>query len=164
MLDPVSAVGLASSVIQIVDFSCRLVSKTSEYRTSTDGALIEHKELRAAANRLSALSKAIHGPLTKCKSLRKPTNVDTALSDIAGECLDRASELTQALQELQIDGTTNTWKSFRQALKAIWEKEKIEQIRRRLDTLREHVVIHLLVSIRYALTALMIYSSNISTQ
>jgi hypothetical protein len=130
MLDPVSAIGLASSVIQIVDFSCKLVSKTREYRTSADGALIEHKELRAAANRLSALSKAIHGPLAKCRSLRKPTNVDIALGDIAGECLDQASELTQALQGLQIDGPRiddrNMWKSFRQALKAIWNKEKIE--------------------------------------
>lgn len=164
MLDPVSAVGLASSVIQIVDFSCKLVSKTREYRTSADGALIEHKELRAAADRLSALSKAIHGPLAKCRSLRKPTNVDLALGDIAGECLDQASELAQALQELQIDDSRNTWKSFRQALKAIWNKEKIEQIRRRLDTLREHVVIHLLVSIRYALAVLAVYFSNICAQ
>jgi hypothetical protein len=103
--------------------------------------------------------------LTKCKSVTKPTNVDTALDDIAGECLNQASELTQALQELQIDGTRDMWKSFWQALKATWNKEKIEQIRRQLDTLREHVVIHLLVSIRYALiTVLAIYSPNISAQ
>lgn len=46
MLDPLTALSIASSVIQIIDFGCRLVSETQQIYHSASGATKYNVTLR----------------------------------------------------------------------------------------------------------------------
>lgn len=56
------AVSLAAAVIQMVEFSCKLVFKDNELYQSTDGTLVENRELASVAQNLRRLGKRIENP------------------------------------------------------------------------------------------------------
>lgn len=55
-MEPLIALGLASSIIQIVDFSGRVISRSKEIYTSDNGTLKIHGDLEEAAKNLQELS------------------------------------------------------------------------------------------------------------
>lgn len=57
MLDPITALGLASNIIQLVDFASKLLEKSTEIRRN--GEAVDHGRLRAAAVDLENLSRSI---------------------------------------------------------------------------------------------------------
>ena len=56
-LDPLSALSVAASVVQFLDFGNKIVSKGIQAYKSNDGALIENAEIEEATQRLAQLSK-----------------------------------------------------------------------------------------------------------
>jgi NACalpha-BTF3-like transcription factor len=148
VLDPVSALGVAGTVIQFVDFSSRLLSKGKEYYKSGDGALVQHKDITQAAASVGQLSNRLSVSLSRLEGLKSHTFEESALKAIVEECKVKAQELVTTLQQLQVHGKHKVWKSLRQALKSEWKKEKIQQMHQRLTVLRESMVIHLLVIVK----------------
>jgi hypothetical protein len=59
MLDPLTALGVASHIVQFVDFTVKLISKSHEIYNSTDGALIANKDLEAIAAHLNRLTERL---------------------------------------------------------------------------------------------------------
>lgn len=57
MLDPLTSLSIASSVIQFVDYSTKLVSKAKEIRKSSNGVLSENLEVESVCKRLQTLSE-----------------------------------------------------------------------------------------------------------
>ena len=51
-MDPVSALGVASSIVQLVDFGFRLVSNSVELYKSNDGATVTNRDLAITAQDL----------------------------------------------------------------------------------------------------------------
>ena len=68
MLDPLSALSLTSSIVNLVDFSCKVVSESREIYQS--GSIITNDELEQIANDLSGLLQMV-------KSSQNPTNADS---------------------------------------------------------------------------------------
>lgn len=58
-MDPVTAIGLASSPVQFVDFGIRVVSKGFKIYRSVDGCLIENLDLEVVTNDLIVLQKKL---------------------------------------------------------------------------------------------------------
>ncbi|KAF9731339.1 hypothetical protein PMIN03_008471 [Paraphaeosphaeria minitans] len=58
-MEPLSALSLASSVVQLVDFSIKFVTNTREIYKSADGASNAHSFLSNATSTLSELSATI---------------------------------------------------------------------------------------------------------
>ena len=146
VLEALTAVGLAAAVVQFVDFTAKLISKGNKYYRSEDGALEEHKELRRAADNVNRLSERLtHSaePYTQANNLQPE---EQALKHVAQDCLDIAKELTAKLDDLKLEGGRQRWKSFRQALKSCWSKEKIEKMLQRLELARGNLILNLLVT------------------
>ncbi len=51
-MEALAAVGLASSIVQFVDFATNIISKGYHYQKSVDGVLDENVELQAIADSL----------------------------------------------------------------------------------------------------------------
>jgi hypothetical protein len=145
VLDPITALSVASSVVQFVDFSTKLISKGKEYYRSADGVLTDHAEQAAVSSRLSELSRRLLNSIPVSATGKKPSPSEEALWEAALECMKFANEFIGAIDELTVTGNHRKWKSFRQALKSVWKKEGIEERLVKLDRLRQQVVIHLLV-------------------
>ena len=98
-MDPLSAIGLASNIIQFVDFGCELISGAQE------------------VCKLAASAKVI------------------------------ADELQETIARLQlVPGPRRRWRSFRQALTTIWQRDRIESLSGRLEKLQRSL--SLLIHVR----------------
>lgn len=148
VLEAVAAVGLATSVVQFVDFTIKLVSKGNQYYKSADGVLTENRELEAIANKFSTLSQNLAKSSEIFPPAKQASDEENALRNVARECETVALEFVEVLNQLRVDGAHRKWKSFRQALKTIWQKEDIQDMLHRLQLAREEMVVHLLVVIR----------------
>ena len=140
-MEPLVAIGLVGNIVQFIDFSSKLISKTTEGYRSADGALVDNARLEAATNDLLALNKQIDcNPSTGGTSL--------AILSLCSSCNDIAKELLAALAKLKAEGGKSKWKSFRKALRSVWSKEKISEIERRLSTFRDEINLHIVVDLR----------------
>ena len=144
-MDPLTAVGLASNVIQFVGFAGELISKGKEISRNADGALVENLELEAVTDSLLEMS----ANLISLPSA-EPSVSECELLKLCEGSRELAGELLATLQKLKAsDSRPRAWKSFRQALNSVLSAEKIEQLSARLERYQRQIHTALLVSLRY---------------
>ena len=149
MLDPLTALSVAGTIVQFVDFSSKLLAKSREIYESASGASIDNNQLEAIAKDLEGLNARLRKPLPSQQSL---DDSDISLVKLGEQCAGVAAELIHALEELKVRGTTHLrWKSFRKALKSVRKREEVEAITLRLQNFREELNLHILVNLRYVL-------------
>jgi hypothetical protein len=151
-MDPLSALSIAAAVIQFVDYSTKVVSKGKELYKSIDGALSENIELETASIRLRSLISNLQDSLRHCQQTQQGS-VDPsfqALEAICKGCMEVSKELVTELEKLKVpEGhPQKKWKTFRQALKSVWSKERIKEISDRLVTLKSDLDTHVILSLR----------------
>lgn len=155
-MESIAALGLASNIIQIVDFSTRIISRGRDLYNSTDGQAAEHVVLHDAVKRLSELLVSLEGP-KKPRDVRKVTTADRQLMQLKAETVKAARELQEALNKARIDkkGRNKRWQSVQQALLSVRSDKQISALVLRLDKIREQVDTAVLISIRYAISILL---------
>lgn len=141
-MEPLVAIGLVGNIVQFVDFTSKLVSKTVENYHSADGAFMENTDLETATNDLLALNERIRSNTTI-------ESTNPALASLCCSCCDVANELLTALTKLKVQGGKSKWKSFGKALRSVWSKEKVLGIEKRLSSFRDEINLHILVDLRY---------------
>jgi len=132
-MDPFAAIGLASAIVQFVDFSCKLISEGQELYRSADGALKRNIELTEITTDL----KSVTEPLAVMQPA--PTSPDeVALQSLAVSCRDESKKLLKILENLEIpkDTQRKTWHVIRQTLQSAKKRERIGEIETRLEKLR----------------------------
>ncbi|RDL30687.1 uncharacterized protein BP5553_10032 [Venustampulla echinocandica] len=142
-MDPMSALGLAANIFQFIDFGTRLLSGTLEVYHSTTGASSENIEIEEISERLSIFSDELStNPASR-------SSRDLAVAKFAGRCKVVSDELLEVVTELKVvDGPNRKWRSFRKALKTLWNKEKIQSLQNRLETVRQQLTLELSASAR----------------
>ena len=145
-MDPLSAVAFAGNILCFIDFSIKLISKSSKLYYAKEGALEENLDFEAIAARLSSLNNSL---MRKSRTTKAPEDADAAahfhsLQQIVAACNGIALQLTTALQELKVHRLSK-WKTIYQALKSILKENEMEKLFHRLTMYRDELVVHLLV-------------------
>lgn len=150
-MDPLSALGVAASVLQFVQFGSSLVSKSRQLYTQ--GALLDHVECGEATSRLQGLAGQLGAHLNELESLGTLSSDSKALQAICGHCLELSTELLSRLDELKVDENQKSrkWKSVRQALKSVCSKDKVDEIAKKLVACRDQLNLHLITCIKQVL-------------
>lgn len=148
-LDPLTALSVAASVIQFVEFSSQIVSKARHIYQSPHGILQGNYENETISIRLQSLAEGLKVPL-KPKEDTAVTKQDQALQDICMECISLSDELLLRLDKLKVPSIAQQrrWKSCRQALKSVWSKKKLDAAAARLSQLRSELDSHVLYYLR----------------
>lgn len=139
MVDPFTAVGLASSIAQFIDFSHKLFSTSRKIYTSGSGVSKNVEDLTSLTTSLQTIS----AKLLPCSADSKQSDVPVALAELALKCHTAATELIQVLQKLALKDKLSKWQSFYAALKTEWKKGKIKDMSVTLDTYRVQLVLQL---------------------
>ena len=153
-LEGIAALGLASNIVQFVEFGCRLFSQSKELYRSSSGLIDEAGELENIAQSLSRLSKNLmleHPSSSQASSNDikiqfQPTNElekhsdETDLALIGTECKKIADELSEALNQVRVKNPREKnfgkkWQCFRVTLTRIWKPKRIDNMSRRLERL-----------------------------
>jgi hypothetical protein len=144
-MDPLTALGLASNIIQIISFTSNLISKGREIYKSADGTLITNLELEAITRNLQDLSGHLSFPRKRRKDL---SDADKELQELCKGCTRVSAQLIEVIQGLAVRGDHRKFNSFRQALNSVWKEDTIEELSKRLERYRSQIDTMLLVSLR----------------
>jgi hypothetical protein len=174
-MDPLSAVGLAGTVVQFVDFGCRIVSEGRELYKS--GSVKLNAQAEAVTKDLLDFSAKLQTPPRLNNWNRPPTENELALrklsdgcNEVAQELLARLSRLTPKLlppedlpnnapskdrerwlkrlkqHQREIEKMGN---SLRLALLSVWTRKEIEEVEQRLAKYESAIKMRMLGCLGY---------------
>jgi hypothetical protein len=148
-LDPLSALSVAASAVQFIDFASKIVSKAKNIHGSAEGALRENTETETVTIRLQEMADQLEN-LDLSSTTHGLDDNERRLGEICSECSQITKQLVKRLGGLKVPRETHNrkWKSFRQALKSVWSKREIDDMATKLDGLRSELDTHILVSLR----------------
>lgn len=151
IMDGLSALTVAASVAQFIEFGLDLVTKSKEIYKSANGATIKHEETEAATTRLVQLSDRLKTSVNdQSTTSANLSPEDQALRTVCDRCIMVSNELLQKLNKLKIhdQGKLRRYKSFRQAIKSVCSKSAVDEMATRLKELRQEIEVHVLLSLR----------------
>lgn len=141
-MDPVTAIGLAASIIIFVEFNTRLVSKGGYLNNENkDGALVDQKVLEQLGIQLRRFETELGGIPGTARS-----RDGEQLARLSEECLAVGKDLNTVLENLRVFKVGKGWGPTRQALRTILNKEKLEILHKRLSCIRDEMQMSMLVS------------------
>lgn len=143
-MDPLAAFSVAANVIQFVDFTSKLISGSHEIYKSATGEAKRNSELKTITKSLMRINLSLgkQGPLGSAN--------ERELENLCKDCSSVAIDLIRALEQLQIksSGKHQRWSSFKSALLTVWRQEDIDTLEQRVDSFRQQISMHILVSLR----------------
>jgi hypothetical protein len=153
MLDPLTALGVAGNLLQIIDFGFLLVTDGNQIYHSAAGALDENKAADELAQDLQTLTKRLldsQAEWTKARGDAPLEPDEVRLRNICERCSEIAVELQTQLHKLKRqDGTKHRrLKSYKSALISVWRKDQIEAIVTRLARYQQELDTHILIGLR----------------
>jgi hypothetical protein len=147
-MDPISATSLAAAIVQLADFTTKVLSRSQELYKSTRGALIQHEELQCVTDMFSKMLAEIGtGQDAEYRSSDKHMS---GLGTVVAEAQKTTNELLHLLSQLtRSPGSSERWKSVRQAVLTVWRDDKLRDLEKRVDRYRNQVSLALMNDLRY---------------
>lgn len=137
MMDPITAIGLASSLITFVEFATKIVTGTYEVYTSSEGTTITNAHINTIISDLKEVATDLETELPgKSKHER-------ALKELASKCDKIAGELLQLLNRIRSDGNHSTWNSLKAAIVSMRKQKEIVILEKRLNDYRLQILTRL---------------------
>jgi hypothetical protein len=141
-MEVLSIIGLVGNIVQFVDFSSKLIAKTTKLYRSNEDALAENIDVETATSHLVLLNNKIKDAAT--------ITSDDVLRRLCESCKSTADELLALLNNIKVDSKQGKFKSVWKALRNVWSKEQISELEGRLARFREELHLHIVVDLRYA--------------
>ena len=148
-MNPVSALGVASSVVQLVDFTHSLVRGTYEIYKSASGHSAASVDLQSITIGLKTLNDDLRLSLDRAASGKELSKSDAELQTLCKNCNVATDELISALEKLKTQKNHSFWDSFGRALLTVWSKKEVEALQKQLDAFRQQISLHIIASVRY---------------
>lgn len=144
-MDPLSALSLASNIVQLVDVGSRVISAGFELY-SPDGISI-NGELESVMSDLVKICSALEKPQDRINDLSSSES-EIQLIPLSKSCKKLGEELLTVLNSLKVQSPHKKWQSFRQALKAVWKEKEIHNYKERIINLRSEISLRLIGILR----------------
>ncbi|KAK0718642.1 hypothetical protein B0T26DRAFT_626372, partial [Lasiosphaeria miniovina] len=152
-MDPLSAVGLASAILNFLDFSWSLVTSAKELHRSGRGTTRENARIGSIVGDLQDYSLELSVTGESQTRNRLPSKHEKALRDLAQSCAALSAELEDILGRLR--GVKNSkWQSLRTTWASMRKKSEIASIEARLGQYRAQMNTRLLAMLRGRQSAL----------
>ncbi|KAF2122048.1 hypothetical protein BDV96DRAFT_482873, partial [Lophiotrema nucula] len=153
-MEALVALGVASNVVQFVDFTAKLITRTTRIYRSTPKSKGAGKDRSGDLEIITQAFEHYNRDLADSLSLHqesqdsKLAKADKDILRICTDCTKLTAKLLSALNSLKSSKPT-AWGSFVLALKTIWSESEIEDLRQTLDSYRQQLSLCLLVAVRH---------------
>ena len=145
-MDPVTAFSLACGVIQVVDFSLRILSKTKEIQER--GSLDENDRLEYLASRLKDLKVNSHIPPNSGGSSQTRSQDQQVLQELADECSKTVQILVAELAKLKVTDSKRKFQVVKVTLRTILKRSTLKELEEKLNCYRDLLNTRILVGLR----------------
>jgi hypothetical protein len=136
-MDPVTAVGLVSNIIQLVCVARNVVITFNELRKSTDG-------LSEEANRFLQSADTVLQGLDRVASCSNETEAKDSFQEHALEMQVLINIYKSKLEELRVKDPKTSYRTFKAALKGWWRKEQLEASFKAIDQMSAQITTHII--------------------
>lgn len=147
MLDPLTAVSLAGTIVQFVDFSGKIISKVKELKSSAGGSSHDQFNYEIIAKDLLALSQRLKDG-TRSTGAGQLSADDQALEDVCDGCISLSNSMLGRLKSLKINHGDENFKVVQQALRAAWTEKEIEGMSAQLAEFRSQLQLRIFTSFK----------------
>lgn len=132
-MDPLTAIGLVSNILQFLSFSHELLSSAKDVFNSPHGVTKEVQLLKLLIQDVQERSKAVGAVLNG------DTEAASSIKEIASECETIADQLMEQLDSFQAKrkGFARTLEAMRVTGKFLWKKNEVYEMKASLFEL-EH--------------------------
>jgi hypothetical protein len=146
MLDPLSSLNMASTVVQFLDFGWKLATEGCELYKS--GSLGSNDELEQIAKDIACFAENL-GVANNGSDLGL-SNDEKALRQLAISCKSLAGKLLSELSTLKLQKPQNGLESFRTALRSSRKRGSIQGLEKKLEDLQRQLIMRLMNILRYS--------------
>lgn len=150
-MEPLSALSIASAVIQIVDFSSKVIARTREVYLSAEGSIEENTLLEDASSNLddlmSGLKRDVAGRSSKVGNIRHKTS-EQQLVRLAEDSQSAADDLRKALKSLKSRKDGSDRSAVGHAFRSVLGEKEVTVLKEKLDEIRKQIDTTLLVALR----------------
>ena len=146
-MDPVTGIGLAASVIQLVTFSIDAVKTCREVYQL--GSVREYSGLDYTTGHLASLTKSLQQSLQSSGTRHLAFSWEEKdLIDLGQKCENCAQRLQHELRKLQTQPRASALEAAQKAARAIWKGSSIRKIQVELETYQSTLELSLLQRLR----------------
>ena len=157
-MDPLSALSIAGTIVQFVDFGGHLLSETIQLYKSSSGRPLQ----LLASEELQLVTGDLRAVITKLRGSTNATSVssgqgrgglgvqnDEHFHMICDEATAIAEELLSKLDGLKAnEGKHRAWQAFKVVVRSAWSSDEIIALQQRLAVFKESLHSRLMLSIR----------------
>ncbi|KAK9799927.1 putative NACHT domain-containing protein [Seiridium cardinale] len=137
-MDPVTAFGIASNVIALIDFASKLVSKTCRIYFGAGTDLEQNAIFEGISKDLTELAnESVHW--TSSNAREKLSTAERQLDTLSHEAQAVSKRLLSATTRLLSMPRTTKWESFVQALACVWSESEVKQLEQDVDRIRKQL-------------------------
>lgn len=140
--------GLASNIVQFLEFGGRLISSTFELYGAAEGALSSNRALEEVSTDLKQLCDGML-PSVPSSNVPAMTESEAALLPLSRSCRALGQDFLVVLEDLKVKGNRKRWQSVRQALRTAWKAKDIQRYERQLGSYRSQIAVRLLAILGY---------------
>ncbi len=144
-MEALVALALAGNVAQFIEYSIKAILKTSELLGSTNGTVQEINELGDIVDSVEQSLKSIQGSKT---TINNGVVLDVVLENLNASCLAISGKIMTILDGFKLDDDDTRFYKVMQRARALAKKPELDELCRRLYSLRSQISAHLLVLIR----------------
>ena len=149
-MEPFSALAIATSVAQFIDFGSKVLQGAIEIHKSSSGQLDQHKALQQITRNLADLTAPLDPNTPNCPSILASDGKllnNVKIQILCKDCYKVAIQLGAALNKLMTQKDTE-WGNLKKALRSIWDADKIKDLQNQLDGYRQELVLMILIALR----------------
>jgi hypothetical protein len=146
MMDGLSAVGLAGTIAQLLDFMGKLAVGTYEIYSSANGKTAEHTHLDKLQTHIVSLSERLELDIL---SNAAPTESERDLLDLARKCKEKGKIFQKELLKVKAKVPNSKKESFKQTLKGIWKTKEFHMMEKRVNDLKGELALALISLTKY---------------
>jgi hypothetical protein len=158
-MDPLTAVSLAGTIVQFVDFAGKLISASGELYQDSElkSNLVAAKSAIKIQDLAASAVRDLHDFRSKLQNASTDIHDGLAtdeviLQRVAHECDEDAMILVGRLEKLKVpvNASHRGWRSLSHALATIWAKKEIEMMSRKLLEYENQINSQVLHSLGYS--------------
>jgi hypothetical protein len=156
-MDPLTALSVAASGVQFVDYATRLLSDTVETYKSATGQTERALVLEQITRQLDALTSRVEEKRSQLREGAPGGTPDASFLEACRQCQEISQELTGILQTLVAkqwpkSKLKSAQASLAAAIRGLVSASKIKDLRAKLQTVQQQMQMAALVSLWYVCT------------
>ena len=130
MAEALAAVGLASAIVQFIDFGTKILTRLADFSTEVEEV---PKTFRLIKVQLPLILNTLQQTKDQADARQVDEDTAQALKAVVGECTATVQQLDEILMKALPNGQASSWQRYRKALSSLAQDKKIAQLQASIE-------------------------------